>query len=361
MSSSGSSEHGAGLSRPFALVSLAAAAAFAVWMGFAVVGSNGIVTVLAALAVPPSPEPVRMARIGYLGSLEKEWPAPLGRPRVETFRDGLREQGYVEGQNIHVDYRFAGGDFARLPDLASELVRLRVDVIVLGDTRAIRFARDATTKIPLVMTLSSDPVRTGFATTLHRPGGNLTGLTMATTAVDAKRLELFKELVPGLQRVAVLWERNDVADLEWEGARIAAQILGLELVSYEVKTGWDIGSVVDQMAEDEAHGVFVFGTPSFGPLIPRIADAARQRHLPLAGTNVEWVQAGALMTYVPDYDDLYRRAALHVRRILNGADPAALPIEQPARFDLAVNLTTAEGLGLEVPRSIGVRATEVIR
>ena len=345
------------------LISLAVVGLLALlgWAGATVVSSSGILTLLAAAARAPTSEPARTPRIGYLGSLTRAWPAPLGEPRVDVFRDGLRQQGYVEGANIVIEYRFAEGDFGRLSGLAADLVRLNVDAIVLGDTSAIRYAREATSTIPLVMSLSSDPVRSGFATSLHRPGGNVTGMTLSTIAVDAKRLELFREMVPSLRRVAILWAKNDISDLEWEGVKTAAAILDLELLSYETKGDVDIHLLLEQMVEDSADGIFVFGTLLLNPLAPQVAAHARRLSLPLAGSNVEWVKAGALMTYVPDYGDLYRRAAGQVRRILHGAAPAALPIEQPSRFDLAVNLSTAEALHLEIPRSIRIRATDVVQ
>lgn len=302
-----------------------------------------------------------MPRIGYLGSLAPDWPAPLGRPRTELFREGLREQGYVEGQSIIVEYRFAEGKRDRLADLAAELVRLPVDLIVLADSRGTPYAREATSTIPLVMVLNSDPVQTGYVSSLHRPGGNITGLMISTFRLNAKRLELLTEFVPRIERVGVLWERTPISEIEWRGAEEAAATLGLELLSFEIQGPHEIEDAIARMAEGGAQAIFVFGAISLNAQSATIADCAKRYSLPLVGSNVDWVQAGALMTYVPDYPNLYRQAAAYVRRILHGADPAVMSIEQPSRYDLAINLATAGALGLDIPRSIRIRATEVVR
>lgn len=343
------------------LFGLAVLAAGAVWLAVAPVVSSGMLPALASLATPSVKETTRVPRIGYLGSLSPDWPAPLGRPRPEVFREGLREQGYVEGQNIIVDYRFADGKFERLADLAAELVSLPVDLIVIADARALRYARDVTSTIPLVMVISSDPVGAGFARSLGAPGTNVTGLTVSTVSVNAKRLELLTELVPEVRRVGVLWEPTPISEIEWRGAEAAAAALGLELLSFELHQPEELDEVFSRATQAGAQAIVVFGTVSINTHNVAIADIAKGYSLPLTGPNVEWVQAGALMTYVPDYAYLYRQAAAYVRRILHGGDPALMAIEQPSRFDLSINVTTAEVLGLDIPRSVRLRATDVVR
>jgi len=297
----------------------------------------------------------KVPRIGVL------WPTSPS-PRIDEFRAGLRELGYVEGRTIEIEYRYAKGDLDRLPELAAELVQLKVDVIVALNTFAARPARDATGTIPIVM-VSGDPVGTGLVASLARPGRNVTGLSFFSPELGAKQLELLKELLPGLTRVGILWNADGPARVqEFERTEVAAQTLGVTIHSLEVRTrSPDLEGAFIAASQGQAGALLTLGSPLTLSHLTQIAELAARSRLPSVFDSRVFVEAGGLASYGPRFADLYRRAAGYVDRILKGAKPADLPVEQPARFELVINLKTAKALGLTIPPSILLRADDVIR
>ena len=282
---------------------------------------------LAATAQPAG----KVWRIGVLGAEALRW-AP--------FREGLRERGYVEGQNIAIEWRLSGGSAERLPDLAAELTRLEVDVIVATDNPAIAAAQRATSTIPIVMVFAMDPVRTGFVGSLVRPGGNTTGLTLQATDLQGKALQLLKDAVPTASRVAVLWDPTEpgrqVQATEAEGA---ARALGLEVHLREVRSLAELDSLFTAMARERVDAVLVHPSQMIGTNRARIAALAAQSRLPTMGPSW-WAEAGGLMTYGARDSDLFQRAAYYVDKLLRGTKAADLPVEQPMKFELLINLQT---------------------
>jgi putative tryptophan/tyrosine transport system substrate-binding protein len=300
----------------------------------------------------------RVPRIGYLGFGRSE---PDARTD-SAFRQGLAELGYVEGGNLAIEWRFTDR-LERLPDLAAELVQLQVAVIVGTSSPAVNAAKAATTTIPIVTPSSGDPVAQGFATSLARPGGNITGLTtLSSTEIAGKRLELLKEIAPEASRVAVLWNPGNTAKvLEFQQAQTAATALGLTLHSLEVRGPDDFDRAFNAAAAGHVDAVDVLSEGLVNAQATRIAAFALKNRLPSVFEQRELVQAGGLISYGPAIHDLYRRAATYVDKILNGANPADLPIEQPTTFDFVVNLKTAQALGLVIPPSVLQQATELIQ
>jgi len=310
---------------------------------------------LGILSTPLSTEaqqPAKVPRIGVLVPFPAPTPAAPS-PTLEAFRQGLRELGRVEGQNIAVEYRYAEGKFERLPDLAAELVRLKVDVIVTSSDPAIRAVKQATTTIPIVMAVTGDPVGTGLVASLARPGGNITGLSLLAPELAGKRLELLKETLPRLSRVAVLWNSPSVAMRHtFREAQVAAGVLGLTFLSLEVQGNpEDFERVFSTVPRERPDGLFVTLDPFTRLHRRRIVELAVKHQLPAIYEHREFVGVR----------DLWRRAATYVDKILKGAKPADLPVEQPTRFELVINLKTAKTLGLTIPRSILIRADEVIQ
>ena len=307
---------------------------------------------LAVDAQPSGPIP----RVGVLRTPASDTPDPAG----EGLRQGLRELGYVEGQNIVLEYRWAGGKPERLPALAAELVRLNVDVIVTGGEQAIAAARQATGTIPIVMGASNDPVGARLVAGLARPGGNVTGMTILSPELSRKRLELLKEVVPRASRVAVLYNAaSPGAALDLSQTRDAARTLGLTLHDVEVQRLADFDAAFS-VARERADALIPLADPFFTSHRARIVELARKHRLPGIYYWREYVTAGGLMSYGPSLRDLYRRSATHVDKILKGARPGDLPIEQPTTFELVVNLTTARTFGLTIPQSLVARADHVI-
>jgi putative tryptophan/tyrosine transport system substrate-binding protein len=305
----------------------------------------------------------RVARIGYLAGDSPD--SPFALARLGAFRDGLREYGYVEGENIVLEYRFtdvSSGDPAALFEHAAELARLPVDVIVTAGPPTIAAAKQATITIPIVMATGDDPVRLGLVTSLARPGGNVTGLTSFSTHLAGKRLELLKEVSAELPRVAVLWEPNDPSHAsqvsDWESA---ARALALELRPLEVRQPDDIGNALDAAIRERANALVALQSAFTFSHREQILQFAMARRLTTAATNRSWVDVGGLMYYGPNVLENYRRAAYYVDRILQGANPADLPIEQPMRFDFVVNLKTAQALGITFPPEILLQVTEVVQ
>jgi putative ABC transport system substrate-binding protein len=275
---------------------------------------------------------------------------------------GLRVLGWVEGQNLTIEYRWAGGQVDRLPELAADLVARKVDVIVAGGELAIRAAKQATSTIPIVMAISGDPVGTGLIASLARPGGNVTGLSMISPELATKRLELLKETVPGVSRVAVVWNPAIPAKaLDWKHTEAAADRLAIRLRSVEVRSPTEIESVLSDLTRARLDAAILFAETFDLQLGRRLVDLALSERLPLMAEPRDYAAVGAVMAYGVAHADLFRQSAGFVDKILRGASPADLPVEQPTRVQLVVNLTTAKTLGLTIPPSVLVRADEVIQ
>ena len=314
--------------------------------------------VLLAAPVAAAPAPAKVPRIGFLGSGTSAAFAPL----IVAFRQGLRDLGYVEGQNVVLELRWAEGRLERLPALAAELVRLPVDVIVTHGTPGTLAAKRATTAIPIVTTTIGDPVGSGLVASLARPGGNLTGLSLLGPELGGKRLELLREVVPGLSRVAILWNRANPYNAELlRDAEAAARTLGVQLQSLAVRGPDDYEEALRAASGGRAGALVTVEDPLAVTQRARIVDLAAKNRLPAMYFAREFVDAGGLMSYGPSFADMYHRAATYVDKILRGARPADLPVEQPTRFELVVNLKTAKALGLTFPRSVLNLADEAIQ
>jgi len=305
-------------------------------------------------------QPKKVPLIGYLAPGD----AAGDSSRSEAIRLALRERGYIEGQNIATEYRYAEGKVDRAPNLAAELVHLKVDIIlVTGGYPVMRAAKNATKTIPIVMMGSGiDPIEAGLVESLARPGGNVTGLTNLTTELGGKRLELFKEAVPRLVRVAVIHDPgvpNHV--LQLKEVQTAARPLGLTVGSWEVRGADDFEKVFAALSKERPDGLYVPPGPLHTTNRNRIVGFALKSRLPSMWGNREFVDSGGLMSYGADLADSYRRVAYYIDRILKGAKPADLPVEQPTKFELVINLKTAKQIGLTIPQSVLYRADKVIR
>jgi putative ABC transport system substrate-binding protein len=313
---------------------------------------------LLLLAAPLSAEaqPVKAPRVGLLGLGSAE-----ASPFFEALRQGLRERGWVEGQNITFEDRSTVDHFNRLPDVAAELVRLKVNVIATRGTSATLAARKVTGTIPIVMVAGNDPVQTGLAASLARPGGNVTGLTTSSRESVGKRLELLKETLPGLSRVAVLWNPESRTNLEsLKEAQAAARSLGLQLQPAEVRRPEDFEKAFASLAHKRPEALAPVGSTMFWLHRARIVEFATRHRLPSIFPDRDYVEAGGLMSYDADSKVLFRRAATYVDRILKGAKPGDLPIEQPTKFELVINRKTAKALRLTIPTSLLVRVDQII-
>jgi putative ABC transport system substrate-binding protein len=300
----------------------------------------------------------KVPRIGVLGPR----PPAAFVTEIEAFRQGLRELGYTEGQNLVMEYRYGEGNVERLPALAAELVQLPVDVLVTWTTPAIQAAHQATTTIPIVMATSGDPIQTGFVASLARPGGNITGLTILSAELSAKRLELLTQLVPGLARVAVLWNpANPAIVLEWQATQEAGRRLGVQVQSLEIWGADDVARAFAAATQEHAQALYLTTDPLFAMHRAQILDLAARSRLPTSFHRREYVEAGGLLSYGPNLPALFRRTATYVDKILKGAKPADIPVEQPMTFELVINLKTAQAIGLTIPPSLLFQATEVIR
>ncbi|MFQ5853902.1 MAG: ABC transporter substrate-binding protein [Candidatus Binatia bacterium] len=308
---------------------------------------------LFALGVPAQAQQAgKIPRIGYLS---------LGSgdgSRGEAFRQGLRELGYIVGQNIIIESRFAGWKRDRLPALAAELVRLKLDVIVAATTPPALALKRATATIPIVMVAGSDPVALGLVPSLRRPGENITGLALLVSELSGKRLELLKEAFPKIRRVGVLSTGIQVP--AFRATEAAAQTLGLELQSLELRSGSDLERVFEQVAIKSTDALITLPAPIFH-FRKRIVDLAVKNRLPAMFDKRRWVDAGGLMSYGPSIPDIMRRAAFYVDRILKGAKPADMPVERPTKFELVINLKTAKKAGLTIPPQFLARADKIIR
>jgi putative ABC transport system substrate-binding protein len=304
--------------------------------------------------------PAKVPRIGVLlpGSAPS---AGEPSPNLESFRHGLRELGYVEGRSIAIEYRWAEGKSERFPALAAELVRLEVAVIVASSAPGVLAAKAATSSIPIVMTAVGDPVGIGAVASLARPGGNVTGLSSFDADLDAKRLELLKETVPGLTRVGILWSANDPGmTLAFNRVQGAAQPLRLSLQSLGVRDPAEFDSAFQAARAGQVEALIVTAQPFLVRHRAQILDLVARSRLPAMYTFRSFVDAGGLMSYAPSLADIFRRAAGYVDKIVKGANPATLPVEQPTRFELVVNMKTAKALGLTIPPLLLLRADEVI-
>jgi len=300
------------------------------------------------------------AKIPRIGMLR--WDSP-SNPIIGVFREELRNLGYLEGKNILFEYRFAEGKIDRLPYLAAELVRLKVDILVAAGGTAARAAKNATKTIPIVMVgVGVDPVATGLVESLARPGGNVTGFTLLAVETSSKRPELLKEAVPKLIRMAVLYNPAEQGNLtEVNQVQTAARPLGLTIQSWEVRGTDDFESVFAAMGKQRPDGVYVAGGPLMNANERRIVGFALKSRLPSVYDRNEAVEAGGLISYGTDRLHQYRRAATYVDKILKGAKPADLPVEQPMKFELVINLKTAKQIGITIPQTVLYRADKVIK
>ena len=301
----------------------------------------------------------RIPRVGVLAT------RTAGDARLEGLLQGLRELGYVEGRNLLVEYRDAEGKTERFPALAAELVSLKCDVIVTtGGTLAAQAAKQATTTLPIVFASVGDAVAEGLVTSLARPGGNVTGLTVAATELVSKSLEVIKQAVPGVKRVAILFKPDAMPDSakkeRLKAADVAARALGLRLQIVEARGAEDFDRAFSDMTRARADALAVPATQVFNLERRRLVNLAAKNRLPAVYPNRDFVDAGGLMSYGPNLADMARRAASYVDKILKGAKPADLPVEQPTRFELVINLKTAKALGLTIPQSLLQRADQVI-
>jgi putative tryptophan/tyrosine transport system substrate-binding protein len=296
----------------------------------------------------------KLPRIGFLS-------AGAWSPGLPALIEGLRQLGWVDGKTIVIEYRYAENRNDRLPDLAAELVRLNVDVIVAAGTLAPLAAKRATATTPIVMTSAGDPLENGLVASLAQPGGNVTGLSLMMSEVSGKRLELLKELVPGLSRVAVLWNStNPYPTTVFKETQDAARTLGVEVQSLAVKSPADFATVFGLAGQKRPDAFFTIDDPLTLSQLSQILDFAAANRLPAIYGVQEFAKAGGLMAYGASVPDLYRRAASYVDKILRGEKPGKLPVEQPTKFDLVINLKTAKTLGLTVPQILLVAADEVI-
>ena len=314
---------------------------------------------LFALCVPVSAQqPTKVTRIGYLVG-----PSTASSARYEAFRQGLRELGYVEGKNIVIEWRSSEGNRDRQRALVAELLRLKVDVIVAVGGGDIRIAKEATTTIPIVMVQGGDPVGSGFVTSLARPGGNITGLAILRPELSGKRLELLTEIVPRLSRVALFASSASPEHPQvLKEAELAAGALGVKLQSLDIRSPKDFETSFQAALKGRAEAILVrVRGPILSPHRKEFAELAVKNRLPVIYEGAEEVEAGGLMSYGVNFPDLYRRAAVYVDKILRGTKPADLPVEQPMKFELIINLKAAKQIGLTIPPNVLARADKVIR
>jgi putative ABC transport system substrate-binding protein len=314
------------------------------------------------LAAPRAAEAQQAKKVWRVGLLDYAAADPAVVARWKAFHERMRELGYVEGQNVAFEPRWGNGEVGRLPGLAAELVNARVDIIVTAGSEAALAAKQATSSIPIVIATGADPVELGLVAGLARPGGNITGEASISRELAGKRLELLKQLIPRASRVAILWDAdNRSSALTMRDTETAAKSLGVVVQSVGVRGSKDFDAAFSAMKRDRAAAVFLVSSPAFMGDLRRLADLAITHRLPMVVGSKEYAEAGGLMSYGTDYPALYRRAAVYVDKILKGARPATLPVEQPAKFELVVNLKTAKALGVTIPQSLLQRADEVIR
>jgi ABC-type uncharacterized transport system substrate-binding protein len=312
---------------------------------------------LIALCVPAeAQQPGKVYRIGFLST------DPPAAHAWNALLDGLRERGYIKGRNIVFERRFSEGKAERFPEFAAEMVRLSVDIIIVTTTPAAIAAKNATQTIPIIIPTALDPVGAGLVASLARPGGNITGLSSLSPELSGKRLELLKEVVPGMTRVAVLWNPANPANASvWKETQAAAGALGLLLYSQEVRGPPDLKGGFPLTAQARPDALLVLSDSLINMRRQQIVEFARQKRLPSVFASTEPVMAGGLMSYGPSLPDRYRRTAYYVDRILKGAKPADLPVEQPTKFEFVINLKAAKQIGLTIPPNVLARADKVIK
>jgi len=311
---------------------------------------------LAALAPPRALAQERKARIGFLLAGTREGFAI----RTEAFLHELRRLGYVEGRNVELEWRWADNRPERISALAAELVSQAPDVIVTGGTAAARALKEATRTIPIVMALVGDPVATGLVDSLGRPGGNLTGFSDYAPALTGKRLEMLKEIAGASRAIAVVNPTNPNTRVEWDGARSAAAALGIELIAVEVSDPRTLEAALAKLGRHRAHGLTVLTDPMLYSQRARIVALVAKNRVPAVYPQPEFAESGGLISYGQDSRETFRRSAAYVDRILKGASPAELPVEQPSKFELVINLKTAAALGVAIPAALLQRADRVI-
>ena len=302
-------------------------------------------------------QPAEPRRIGVLLVIS----SPGGK-EVKALRQGLRDAGYAEGRDVLIEWRSADGDYDRIPELLAELIQSKVEVILVETTRAALAAKRVTSTVPIVMALVGDPVGSGLVTNLARPTGNITGLSSMKSELSAKRLQLLKDTVPRLARVAVLWN----PDTPWhakviEDLESAARQLSIALILVSAQTPEELGTAFTTIRRANAQALYLIESPLFSTNRPMLLTLLSKAQLPMIEDERKFVETGGLMSFGTSVSDLYLRSAVYVDKILKGAKPADLPIEQPTKFELVVNLKTAKTLGLTIPQSILVQANEVIR
>jgi putative ABC transport system substrate-binding protein len=315
--------------------------------------------VLLALSVPAqAQQPAKVPRIGF----QLDAPVSAVAARIEAFRQGLRELGYIEGKNIIVEWRSSEGKIERRNELATELVHLKVDVIVSAGPTVTRVLKEATSTIPIVMGQDTDPVGSGFIASLAKPGGNITGLAALAPEMSGKQLELLKQIVPKLSRVAIIGNSTNPGDAQaLRETVLAAGAYEIYLRYLDVLDPKDIETVFRSIAKGRADGLLVLGNPILNAHRKQIVDLATKHRLPATYARPEFVEAGGLIYYGTSYNDLFRRAAIYVDKILKGAKPVDLPVEQPTKFELVINLKAAKQIGLTIPPNVLARADKVIR
>lgn len=320
-----------------------------------------LIALLGAIAVLPLAASAQQAgRVYHIGVLELV-PAVSNAANLDSLRKGLSELGYIEGNNLAIHYRSADGHPERFPQLAAELVRLKVDLIVTRGTPAVLAAKNATATIPIVMAASGTPQRTGIVSGLANPGGNVTGLSGLTTELVGKRVELLRETVAGLTRIGLVQNMgNPIGASQWEEFKVAAASLGIEAHLFDVRRLEDVAPAFDAAVAQRINGLIVANDTVLHANRTYVVELAAKHRLPALYHSGEFVDAGGLMTYGVSYPDLYRRAATFVGRIFKGAKPAALPVEQPTRFELVINLKAAKAIDLGIPSMLLDRADRVI-
>ena len=316
-------------------------------------------TLLLAVSLATNAQPTKkVPRIGYLAAVS----ASADAPRLAAFRQGLRELGYVEGQTIQIEYRHESEDLQRLPQHAADLVRMNIDLLVAVTSNAAVAAKKTTSTVPIVFMGVTDPIATGLAQSLARPGGNITGITNVAAVLAGKRLELLKEVLPKLTRVAVLWDPKAPGSIpQWEASQEPADKLGLHLFSMQVSTVEDYHAAFRDAVKARNHAVWVTLNPVANSNQKLIAELAAENHLPSICARTDYAENGCLLAYGPGYHTEGSDGARYVDRILKGARPADLPIEQPTKFELVVNQKTASRIGVAVPQSVLDRADKLVR
>ena len=314
---------------------------------------------LFALSYSASAQPqAKVPRIGFLSVQSSS----LMAARTEAFRQGLRTHGYVDGTNIAIEWRYADGKLDLLPQLAAELLRLKVSLVVTGGPQATRAAKQATVTIPIVMTFDEDPVGSGFIASLARPGGNITGLSTHYPEISGKQLELIKECVPKLSRLAVIGNSTSPGNAQaLKETEVAAAAFGVRLQYLEVQNAKEIETAFQAATKGRANAVLLLASAVLSSQLTQVADLAVKSRLPAIYARPEYVEAGGLMIYGVSINDLYRRAATYVDKILKGTKPAEIPVEQPTKFEFVINLKAAKQIGLTIPPNMLVRADRVIK